>query len=913
MNAPAPRARAHLPPVSQALAETPKPVNGTKPRRLGVLGWDGIPRRSGIIDADHNPALQRGGWRGDSSVMGEGKRMWLEDGEIRSSISSLLNPHLVNPWHMKPADSADPIARMIAGAAEDMIIRAPTWRKNLWDALLCVRDGVRLQEKEVYFDPAATAYAWAQEGGKVKRWVRQATGRQGLYQVRLHPRLPHTVQEWKTNPDGSFGGILQTWRDDDTGTYDQALIEEHRLLRWTHGEEGNNWEGDAIIRPAWGPCNLRRDMLNDFGVMVYRYAYGTPGFEEVEPDLDLDDEALGRLDVIAREYAADPHQFIRTPYGVKFTIHEAEMRPGEFFWKLYDGMGRAIHRLTGTMHTFSGEGYGSRSEFEAKFDAMLLNVANLGQMFAGPMNEMLADWTDLNGWDRRLAPTLEHDDLQTKSPTELAKMIKTAREAKLLTEQPDDEVMFRQAGSLPDLIETDEDLDDDPVVDDDTDDQAEEPAAPAQDSALNGAQVTAAVQIVEKVATGMLPKTTAHAMLREFFNLTDAQATAILADVEEPEEEPVEEVVTDPDLPPSDDDDEVGDEPPADDDDDDDQAALTHHHDEVAATTALAQLTGRAHRPHPGREAALRHAAQFGPLHALAEGYFSANGNRVSREERIVATAEGLGPIVRRIAEGYAERVAGKTIGEAAKEKVRPTDLVELRRFLGRQYRAELRGAREAVKGEVRAQKEDPDFVSKLADALEAVRAEGADPMAFATIGDKAGGGTGAQWEQLDIEDYIAGQVKTTADALGQDVERIARNTVQSQAAQGGATAQQVITGVQQALPLSKIIARVQPDIQGAHSTGRRLQLAVSKVPWSVYTNTPELSSEVCEVCIDVAASPDNPYKTGSAVEANFPTPNPDCLGNLAGDGNRCWCVTIGLMREPDDADEIRDLARGDV
>lgn len=55
--------------------------------------------------------------------------------------------------------------------------------------------------------------------------------------------------------------------------------------------------------------------------------------------------------------------------------------------------------------------------------------------------------------------------------------------------------------------------------------------AKAQDTALNGAQVTAALEIVAKVAARELPRATGIGMLRMFFNLDDAAAEATMGPV----------------------------------------------------------------------------------------------------------------------------------------------------------------------------------------------------------------------------------------------------------------------------------------------------------------------------------------------------------------------------------------------
>ena len=56
---------------------------------------------------------------------------------------------------------------------------------------------------------------------------------------------------------------------------------------------------------------------------------------------------------------------------------------------------------------------------------------------------------------------------------------------------------------------------------------------PAQDTALNGAQVAAALQIVLEVVNGTISVNMGKAMLVEFFNLQPARADAIYADAEQ--------------------------------------------------------------------------------------------------------------------------------------------------------------------------------------------------------------------------------------------------------------------------------------------------------------------------------------------------------------------------------------------
>ena len=767
-------------------------------------GWAGTQRQGGIIDDEHKRELQWGAWRGTSTEIGTGKRLWREDSEYRAATNGLIMPHMVNGWHMDPADADDEDARMLAGAAKRMIIDAPNWRYLQWDRFLCVRDGVRMQEKEVYFDADFYASAWAQdEETPGKPWNEADNGRTGWYVFRLHPRLPHTVERWLTRSDGSFGGIRQVARTDDSNNYSAATdIDADDLLRWTYAEEGTNWNGDPTGRAAWGLTQLRRDILTYLGIGSSRWAVGTPLVEETVPD-QLDDEDWDELQVMAEQYAVHQNQFIEVPYGAKVSILEAEMKTGDLLWKLYDGLGRAIHRLFGTMHIYSGEGYGSRSEFEAKFDSYLLNIQDLGMLVVAPINELLQDWTEWNGYDRDLAPKLAHDDLKMKTGEDFAQMVKTANEAGLYTRQMDDEVRFREIAMLPALTQE---------------------------------------AIEEK-----------------------AERT--------------------PDFTPA---------KPERDDATDDDAGLSRC--DCGQSHALGEdlASNRVWRPHPGRDASIRHAAQFGPLHALAEETFDAASSRSSREVRMQTMAGQLSTMVEEIAVDLADKLGGLPPGEAVKVKVSPPTLAPMRAYIARQLKVVQRNAADEVKREQREQREDPTLAARVQAAIDSIRED--EPTAFATIASRAGIQPTNTLEQLDIEDYIRGVAATAADNIAAKVQGAARAAVSNAAASGGATSQAIRDAIATALTPQTILGEVQAPVQGTYSIGREVQLKKEDVALIMYTNTPELSSRVCDVCLDTAADPSNPYPSNdTALDARFTTPNPGCEGTKAGRGNPCWCVRIGI------------------
>jgi len=811
--------------VTTALAETREELPARAPTGP-EKGWSGVVIQDGQIDDEHNARLAHHAWRGDATTIGEGKRIYRESAAIRASVNSLINPLLVNGWRCEPANPDDPDCQAIAACATAMLPGSPSWPRTLRDALLMVRDGVRLQEQVVRFDATAEARAWEQVGETAPRWV-EADGvfRRGLFVFDLKPRLPHTVDEWLTDPRGNFAGVKQTDRDDGTANRAAPVIPAARLLRFTYGEEGNNWNGEALIRPAWGLAALEKDILIRMGIALNRFAFGTPRAKQTEPTLDND--AWTRALEVVRDWQHHQKGYLLQVKGIEFDILEAKLDSGKLWIQLLDWLHRSIHRLCGTMHNFTGEGAGARSLFDAQFSAFLLNLGHLERLVCEPYNDLLCNWTRWNGWPESKAPRLVSDDLTARTPGEMAEAAKAGAEAGIFAGRPQDEQQFRVVAGWQPLSEE---------------------------------------------------------------------------EIEAEEEEPGQEPAPSPeDAPPSDSEPgsplSPGDGPGA--------GALSGCDCGGAHALALPKPMGR---PFPSKAECIRFAAQIGPFHALAESYFSAASSRIGRDDKLETAAEQVRRNVRRIGADLAERLAGLTVGEAAKVKLPAAALVGIRQTLKRQYRGLLKMAQEEVKREVKEQRQDPDFADKLTEAR--VEAGEDQAAAFATIAERAGRAPRNEIEQLDIDDFIDGAVRTTSDNIGRKVAETAQATVQTRAIAGGASQTEIIDAINAVFTAKALASTIKPDMQGVYNTGRRVELAREDVPFGLYTVTPELSSQVCDVCLDTAGDPNNPFRIGGETEGDFAVPNPNCMGTLAGSGNPCYCVIIGLTLPPDE-DVARDIATG--
>jgi hypothetical protein len=857
-------------PVALAKSALKPPKSATRP-----IGHDGIARSGGrFIDenVEHNRDLDMGEWRGTSSRVGAGRRIAKEDDDVRGIVYSYTHALLGTSWDVIAADDSSADAVMLAHAFEGQLMgpRRREWPKRLLDAMLCFRDGVRLQERVVWRDNQLTVPRYEQaESGE---WVKGTGGRKGWYAFDLQPRLPHSIDQWITAEDGSFGGVIQWWDQGDTHNYSTPTIPAENLLRWSYDEEGSNWEGDPLIRSCWSRAMTRKriQLLAEIG--FNRHAGGTPLIKEIEPGY-LKDQDWTDLRDIAREYAQHQNQFLEVPYGGDFSILEAKMEFAKSMAEWWKMLGLSMCRAAGCMHLYTGESNGTQALFGGQRDLFLYNAGHLAEQVIGPYNDLAVDWTRWNGFSEDLAPTLTYGDLIATDMGKVAADWKTAREAGAFHPTIEDEVWWREQGGYPDGGQALTD-----VYEVQGAGATAGPEGAAQDTALNGAQVTAATAIVSQVVAGTLPKNTARAMLIEFFNLSEDAADAILADVE----------VTEPDPDP--------------DGDGEGVAASLDLTKGGTVTFTLASDGPKVHRcccghiamadeskPRvafkPGMTPA-EYVAQCGPMHALAEETFDAPASRIDRDEITAALLDEIRPLMLATAEPYAEALAGADMAEAADLTVSDEHRDAMIEALAKGYRLTREQGQVQVQAEVAAQEADPDFPAKLAAAM------AAEGMSFADRVEPLDEITG---DQLDLWERAA--ATTTTDALLQDIEQAGKRRHQETAT----------TGTSAAPLLAGIVADVNPDplvkgdVNGAQANGRAVQMRASDVAYGIYTLTPELGGKdggghtPCIACQFTASDPRSPFLMSDLEEvAWFDVPSPRCYG-----GSTCYCTIIGLTAPP--------------
>ena len=162
--------------------------------------------------------------------------------------------------------------------------------------------------------------------------------------------------------------------------------------------------------------------------------------------------------------------------------------------------------------------------------------------------EAISKLCAFNGFDRSTWPELTHGDIESADLAQLGTFITQATSAGALIPDEGLETHLREMAGLPvkdvnalsvasipaggfsDFSESPIDVD---IVDEPKTELEESGEALQVDAstALNGAQVTAALGIVELVASGQMPRDAAITQIQTFFNLTEDQAVGILGSV----------------------------------------------------------------------------------------------------------------------------------------------------------------------------------------------------------------------------------------------------------------------------------------------------------------------------------------------------------------------------------------------
>jgi len=185
-----------------------------------------------------------------------------QDTQIRAVLYSYLLPILRAQWWLDPEGCSDEVAQHCADDLGLPILgddphpgparrRGINWRRHLRDAAY---------HRLVYGHmPFELRY----------RIDRPEPG--GVHLDHLGARMPWTLAQIMLNPDSTINHIVQTTQIEP--------IPANRLVWYVHQQEGANWAGISMLRPAFGAWLLKHETQRVHATAIRRFGMGVPTVE----------------------------------------------------------------------------------------------------------------------------------------------------------------------------------------------------------------------------------------------------------------------------------------------------------------------------------------------------------------------------------------------------------------------------------------------------------------------------------------------------------------------------------------------------------------------------------------------------------------------------------------------------------
>lgn len=362
----------------------------------------------------------------------------------------------------------------------------------------------------------------------------------------LEDRLPQSLHDspWVVDEHGRLIAIKQQGSVGMGGVWTTPTLEAHRIIHYTWGRVGDNWAGQSVFRPVhYIAGKVMPTLLKIVGVTLQREGAGIPTVTAVDKDAKLTPEQ--RSELVKLLANATFHENINAvmPAGWKLDWIFSQGANKGHVLDIWRQLGVVVLQTCGAQQMALGTSdTGSRSVGEThnargavKPRKVLRNIESVlngdsRETFTGLIPRLCRfNWGEQAAYPK-VKLTMMRSELSAK---EMADAAVSAKSAGLLTPRLEDENALRERMSLPPITEEERakmlqpaaagvppegvaPTDGVPVVE------------KAQDTALNGAQVQAATDLMQRVVDGQLPFEAALEAMVTFFNIPIERARKLM-------------------------------------------------------------------------------------------------------------------------------------------------------------------------------------------------------------------------------------------------------------------------------------------------------------------------------------------------------------------------------------------------
>jgi len=201
-------------------------------------------------------------------------RMARQDAQVQSVLRAVTLPVRRTPWSIEQGPASEEVTRFVADNLGLPVSGKPaapsprtrdrfSWSKHLTQALLMIRYG------HMFFEQV---YRIGDDGR--------------AYLRKLAPRMPQTLMAINVDRDGGLASIQQYGTLD--GSAQDVTIPVSRLVGYIHEQEGGNWLGQSLLRPAYKHWLLKDRLIRVQAQTIERNGMGVPVYTADPEEADLE-------------------------------------------------------------------------------------------------------------------------------------------------------------------------------------------------------------------------------------------------------------------------------------------------------------------------------------------------------------------------------------------------------------------------------------------------------------------------------------------------------------------------------------------------------------------------------------------------------------------------------------------------
>lgn len=386
-------------------------------------------------------------------------RMYRTDGDVRQVVQIVLNPIIAGTWTVNPYGGKESSKedQAIAKDVEWMLFEGmrPGLRGHLRQSLpVLLRSGFVPFEKW-----------WSTTTYNGKSVIVPSTGL----------RIPRTIDKWEENTDGSLRRIRQflvtnkaavTGREgtpiQGSGPATDYFVwyDAQDLVYYVIGDEGDNWEGVSLLRPAYKHWYLKDKIERIDAVAQEREALGVP---ICYPPLGASDTQLDAMEQVLANMRSNDQGYIVAP-GPKASAGAPEGQGWliEVIGYERTGSGRdpmpsleyhtqkiAAAFISEFLRLGHGQS-GARATAQVQVDPFLVSVEAITSIVEDVINDQIvAPFVAYNYPNAENLPELRMSQVDSTSLTQLADFVLKLTQVGALIPDDDLEAYLRERADLP--------------------------------------------------------------------------------------------------------------------------------------------------------------------------------------------------------------------------------------------------------------------------------------------------------------------------------------------------------------------------------------------------------------------------------------------------------------------------------